>query len=345
MVKALRDLGVEARGIVIGSNPRSSSDDLESYSDAYPGQRRYSSLSWLVERTAAGLKVLEAIRWADVVHYHFGGSYALPLGLDVEWARALGRRCLIYFWGHDIRIAEVEARNNPYFARSIPLYDKWMVETPQRSRRIQAYYARRGFTCLVGNEFMYPYISTDLFPTFHLVRCAIDTQEVQAAPLDPPRGRVVIVHSPSHPVVKGTSAVLAAVETLKKRGLEFDFVLIQGTPRQQALELLKSADIFLDQFVLGGYGMASIEAMAMGKPVVCYIRPSLAGQYPPELPIVNATQDNLVEALEKLIRDAPLRAELGRRGRAYVEKYHDARKIAQHLKGIYEELLLGRQTP
>ncbi len=36
---------------------------------------------------------------------------------------------------------------------------------------------------------------------------------------------------------------------------------------------------------------------------------------------------------------AILRHELGRRGRVYVEKYHDAMKLAHQLKAIYEELL------
>ena len=70
--------------------------------------------------------------------------------------------------------------------------------------------------------------------------------------------------------------------------------------------MLRSSDVFLDQFVISGYGVAAIEAMAYGKPVVCYIAPSVAEHYPAELPIVNAGQDDLAASLESLLKDVDL---------------------------------------
>ena len=48
---------------------------------------------------------------------------------------------------------------------------------------------------------------------------------------------------------------------------------------------------------------------------------------------------NTLNVLECLIRSGELCHELGRRGRAYVEKHHDAQRIAYQLAGIYRELL------
>jgi len=81
-------------------------------------------------------------------------------------------------------------------------------------------------------------------------------------------------------------------------------------PYQQANELLQKCDIFLDQFVLGAHGVAAIEAIAYGKPVLCYIKPSQINLYPPDLPIVNAN----------------------------VEKYHDATILSRELLTLYESL-------
>jgi glycosyltransferase involved in cell wall biosynthesis len=106
-----------------------------------------------------------------------------------------------------------------------------------------------------------------------------------------------------------------------------------------ALERDLVVEVFLDQFVLGDFGSASLEAMALGKPAVCYIKPTLAAQYPPDLPIVKATQETLTDVLEQLIANGKWRSELGRRGRAYVEKYHDAFQVTCKLKDIYQELL------
>lgn len=71
--------------------------------------------------------------------------------------------------------------------------------------------------------------------------------------------------------------------------------------RDDAMQLMAGADMFLDQFVLGDFGVAALEAMALGKPVVCYIKPSLAAEYPADLPIVKATRETLTETLRQLL--------------------------------------------
>ncbi len=79
--------------------------------------------------------------------------------------------------------------------------------------------------------------------------------------------------------------------------------------------------------------------MAFGKPVVCYIKPSLVKQYPVDMPIVNATQDTLTEVLESLIQDSSRRHELGKKGRTYVEVHHDALSVTPQIMDIYTDLI------
>ena len=142
--------------------------------------------------------------------------------------------------------------------------------------------------------------------------------------------------------IKGTDAVRAAIDRLRSRH-SFEFRLLRGVPHQQALHILQSADVVLDQFAGGEHGIFSIEAMAMGKPVLCYLRPWVAKRLPSDCPIVNANPDNLADVLGGLLSDGRRRHELGVRGRAYVEKHHDAHKIARQLVGIYEDLLRKRR--
>ncbi len=103
--------------------------------------------------------------------------------------------------------------------------------------------------------------------------------------------------------------------------------------------MMRECDVFIDQIVIGDYGLAAIEAMALGKAVICYIKPSVRERLPHDLPIVSATPDDLPVILSRLLSDGAWRAELGRRGRAYVEKHHDARTIAKQLLEIYRELI------
>ena len=61
---------------------------------------------------------------------------------------------------------------------------------------------------------------------------------------------------------------------------------IQVIIHQILLKQIKLSDVIVDQFILGWYGMFSLEAMCMRKPVLCYIREDLAEKYK-NLPILN----------------------------------------------------------
>lgn len=336
-VRALRSLGVEARGVVVSPAIVQSADELEVVAiAARPRGRR------LLDALRRLPFILAAIRWADVLHWHYGTT-ALPWRLDLHWARLLRKPGVVEFWGSDIRIPEVEAADNPYYARLGPDYEYGRAESYAGSRRVQRLFARAGMACLISCHSLRPYLQLDLFPRPYFVRQRIWLPDFTPTPPDEQNRRPVLVHSPSAPVAKGTAAVLAAVEKLKAR-YDFDFRLIQNMPRHQALQVVKEADLFLDQFVLGGYGLAALEAMAFAKPVVLYVKPSLLAQYPADLPVINATQDNLTEVLAPLLADASLRHELGRRSRAYVERHHDALAIGRQLIGIYEELRAGGRS-
>lgn len=333
-VRALRAAGVEARGLVVSVAAIQSADELEVVPiAARPRGRR------LVDALRHLPHVFAAICWADVLHWHYGTT-ALPFHLDLHWARLLRKPGVVEFWGSDIRIPQVEAADNPYYARLGASYEYAGAESEANSRRTQALFARTGMACVISCHSLRPHLQVDLFPRPYLVRQRVWLPDFTPHPPDPHNRRPLLVHSPSAPIAKGTPAVLAAVEKLKSR-YDFDFRLIQNMPRTQALRVASDADIYLDQFVLGGYGLAALEAMALAKPVVLYTKPSLLAQYPAELPVINATQDNLAEALEPLLADGALRHAVGLRSRAYVERYHDATAAARQLISIYRDLLTG----
>ena len=86
------------------------------------------------------------------------------------------------------------------------------------------------------------------------------------------------------------------------------------------------------------FWLAAVEAMALGKPVVGYIMPTLRKELPSDLPIVDATRENLSEVLAPLVAHGHRRARLGRLGRAFVQRHHNAVTIAGELVEHYKEL-------
>jgi glycosyltransferase involved in cell wall biosynthesis len=78
--------------------------------------------------------------------------------------------------------------------------------------------------------------------------------------------------------------------------------------------------------------------MALGKPVVTYLREDLKGMYPDGFPAVHATKDTLADVLEGLLGDFSRRRELGMAGRRYVERHHSPEVLGARLLELYGSL-------
>ena len=152
--------------------------------------------------------------------------------------------------------------------------------------------------------------------------------------------RPLVVHAPSHQGVKGTRFVLDAVNRLKSEGVVFEFILVEKMSRADARKVFERADLLVDQLLSGWYGGVAVEMMALGKPVVCYLREEDLGfiEAPmrADLPIIRAKPNTIYQVLrDYLVHRRSEFAELGLRSRAFVEKWHDPISIAASLKKTY----------
>ena len=126
------------------------------------------------------------------------------------------------------------------------------------------------------------------------------------------------------------------MERLKEEGYRVDLRLVEKVPNDVAVELYKEADIVAEQFLIGWHGFLAIEAMALGKPVICFVRKKGYLLSPDECPIVSADPDMLADAIRDLIKDPGKRRKLGEMGRKYVEKHYSLEAFAHRLKEVYE---------
>ena len=128
------------------------------------------------------------------------------------------------------------------------------------------------------------------------------------------------------------------MEELKQEGHKFRFEFITGVAHDEVIELYSKADIVIDQLRIGWYGVASVEAMALGKCTVAYIREDIEHHLTPfNKPIVNANPETIKEVIKELIYDRNKVVEKGRTGRKFVEDYHCMNKVATKYKNIYDE--------
>ncbi|MGB9595409.1 MAG: glycosyltransferase family 4 protein [Candidatus Poribacteria bacterium] len=147
---------------------------------------------------------------------------------------------------------------------------------------------------------------------------------------------IKICHAPSIKSRKGTEYLVSAVEQLKSDGHNIELIIVNNIPYKEVKKYLEQADIFVDQLLVGWYGNASCEAMALMKPVCAYIRPDLI-KYLDGCPIVNTDSENLIEMLKMLIENPSIRSDLGRLSREYVKNRHSLNEIAIHLIDIYKK--------
>jgi len=266
----------------------------------------------------------------DIFHFHFGKTL-LKKNLDLPLLRLMNKKVLMNYWGSEVRLRTIAKQKNPYY----DLIGHPSISDELKIRNLEKI-SRYIKTAAVADYELYSYVSP-FFDRTVILPQAINTQEVHPPTIKYENTVPIVVHAPSKKNIKGTLYIERAVRNLKKR-FKFKFILLYQMKNQEVKRILERADIVVDQLLIGTYGIFSLEAMAMGKPVLCYIREDLIEKYPKDISIVNANPDTIEIQLEQLLASPNLRDKIGKQSRKFVEKYHDSLLVAQKLVEIYKTL-------
>jgi glycosyltransferase involved in cell wall biosynthesis len=260
----------------------------------------------------AGFWGRQAVQWpaflrllprTDVFHFYFGWTL-VPRKVTWPILKATRRASVLHFLGSDIR-----------------------GKTRQQLR-----YARGADARIVGS-----YDALRWVPDAYVVPPGLDLSRYIAEVREEPPRRPVVLHAPSSRTRKGTEHVIDACAGL---GVELD--IVEGLPHEEARRHYEHADIVVDQLNAGWYGIFAVEAMALGKPVLSYLRPEAVQETERALgvdvPIVPVTKETLRNRITELAAAPEERRRIGAAARAYVELVHDADKGAERLLEIYRAL-------
>jgi glycosyltransferase involved in cell wall biosynthesis len=140
----------------------------------------------------------------------------------------------------------------------------------------------------------------------------------------------VVLHAPSASALKGSVYVDPVLTDLDARGL-IKYQRVQGVPHSELAEMVRHADIVVDQLLLGSYGVFACEAMAAGRVTVGHIADPVRDLLPTNLPIVEATPDDLSEVIERLVAERDSARKVADAGPEYVRELHDGRKSVEVL--------------
>jgi hypothetical protein len=281
-----------------------------------------------------------AFLWAllryDVFCFYFDGGLLGPTPFwraELPLLRLAGKRIVAWPYGGDARLASRTRAHGGWNAYSeVPAGEEDRREEDVRER-LDAF--GRWANAILGCADLVE----DLPRLDGVLPYPFDERRWEPVP-PPDDGVVRVVHAPNHRHYKGTRHVLAAVEQLRAEGEDVELVLVEGLSSEEARRAYERADVVVDQLLIGAYALFAIEAMALGKPVVCYLNDRFRPFHPEweECPIVSATPDTIVEELRRLVRDPALREELARRGPAYVREHHSLEIVGRRLDAVYRGL-------
>jgi hypothetical protein len=285
-----------------------------------------------------------ALREFDVVHFNFGRTlFPNAVQLDLPLLRRAGKAIFMTFQGDDARQGDYCRANFEisFAARVDAGYYADDREKRARIARIDAYahgiYALNPdlLHVLPARARFLPYANVDL--------------EAWRAAAWPHNAHPVVVHAPTHRAVKGSDLIVAAADRLRAEGERFELVLVENMSHADARRAYERADLAIDQLFAGWYGGFAVEMMALGRPVLSYVREAdlrfLPQGMAADLPVIPVKPQEVYEKLKDWVRAPRERLqEIGRRGRAYVERWHDPLRVAAILKADYEAALARRAS-
>lgn len=254
----------------------------------------------------------------------------LPAFKDIKIFRWFGKKTMVIFTGCDIRLPESVEKFNWNPCRNCSCDYKKFVGCNLRTKSHKIKNIESCFDILISAEEAAGSLSKTYFPTLF----PIDISKFSYFGSNPGK-KLNILHAPSNDEYKGTKHIIAAIEKLKIE-YELDFKIVRNVKAEELYREIENSDLIIDQMLVGFYGMLSIESMAMGKPVICYIREDISGKMPADMPVINANPDNLHDVLKNILINPHSLKYTGECSRAYIEKYHDAKLIASYYFSLLE---------
>jgi hypothetical protein len=155
-----------------------------------------------------------------------------------------------------------------------------------------------------------------------------------------PSAKPRVSQTPAQRAPNATDTFLSAFEAVRSRA---DLMLIEHVSWKTCLAIKSQADIMFDSFI-SGYGLAGMEAMAMGIPLISGGDAWTESRIQVEigyLPYYRASPDSLADKMADMVDSSELRQMYGELGYHFAKIVHDQWGVVERLKRIYTEALEG----
>jgi glycosyltransferase involved in cell wall biosynthesis len=266
---------------------------------------------------------------ADATRPVFGSRHGLDILADLPALRGAGISTALLFHGSDIRDPDAHLARHEHSAyrAAPPEILAVLRELAPRRREIAA---ESGLPLFVTTP--------DLLDDLPQARWLPLTVDVDRWYCDAPvmeRARPIVLHAPSKRWTKGSGEVVPVLERLDAAGL-IEFRLVENLPPARMRDLVREADLVVDQLAIGSYGTFAAEAMAAGKPTIAYLHEATAERMGERPPAVHATVPTLEETVAVLVKERDRAREIGVASLRFARRVHDGRAAVRALRPFLE---------
>jgi len=257
----------------------------------------------------------------------------LPGYLELPILRCLGRRIVMTYHGTESRPAFMNGK----LMRRAPWFVRYVVPVICWAQRRAIGYADRFCHVIVEHT------ATGMYhrKPFLMYLCAgvpVDTSSPPVPHRSDDNGPLKALHCPSYTriAMKGSPEIRAAVEAVRRQGLDVELVELAGQPNQVVLDAIDQCDVVIDE-VWSDTPMAhfAAEAASRGRGTIVggYYREILTEETPAEAipPSCFVAPDGLAEAIAELARDRQRCRQLGQDAFAYVREHWRASEVVRRI--------------
>jgi len=269
----------------------------------------------------------------DAFHSVLSAVRGVDIGDELDVLRRRAVRLALAVHGSEIRDPDLHMARLPesYFHVAPVGWMSAIRQVVSRNRQVLSMYDGPVFVST-------PDLLLDI-PTATWLPLALDLEPWRCdRPALTDAGPPVVLHAPSRttPPIKGSDIVVPVLTELHDAG-RIRFVSAEKVPHEQMPDLVRSADIVVDQIRTGSYGVAAVEAMAAGRLVVGGVAPDVRALLQGTLPVVDGPGHAFADTMERILAEPATYAELAATGPAVAARWHDGRASAEALASFLLE--------
>lgn len=248
---------------------------------------------------------------------------------DIDYLRSRSTAVALISHGSDLRHPDLHREHfeHSYFDHADAAWNDGMRVLVERNQRTLRQFPDTPLFVSTPDQLV-------LYPKAKWLPLCVDKGLFEVGAPVPLRRRVpVVLHIPTrrNPPIKGSHFIDLALKSLAARGI-VKYVSPVAVSHGEMMNLMADADVVIDQLLAGAYGTTSVEAMALGRVVMCAVSDTVRAALPEDPPIVSVTPSTVEAKLLEILNERERHVVMAAAAKEFARKWHDGRASAVALK-------------